>query len=181
MVRPPMDLELSLELHRQLTELAAEAEALLTMRCPRGVGEMYFEELLGLLHVRARVGGPSRMESPLWEEADTGWLFIAAAGAATHGEWAGPSTGESMCRSASLATERLAQGVVPAHPERFDMAYALEFIRNAAMEVAMVRLGLALRPNDRYSISAQPAAQQQLIEVSSTGLIGAWVARRLIV
>jgi hypothetical protein len=68
---------------------------------------------------------------------------------------------------------------VPAHPERFDTAYALEFIRNAAMEVAMARLGLALRPDDRYSISAQPAAQQQLIEVSSTGLIGAWVARRL--
>jgi hypothetical protein len=59
------------------------------------------------------------------------------------------------------------------------MAYALEFIRNAAMEVAMARLGLALRPDDRYSISAQPAAQQQLIEVSSTDLVGAWVARRL--
>jgi hypothetical protein len=129
--------------------------------------------------VRARAGGPSQLESPLWEDAETGWLFIAAAGAATHSEWAGRVVEESMRRSVALATERLAQGLVPAHPQRFDMGYALEFIRNAAMDVALARLGAALRPDDRYAVSAQPAAQELLIEVSSTGLIGAWVARQL--
>ncbi|MDA0161332.1 hypothetical protein OM076_13725 [Solirubrobacter ginsenosidimutans] len=60
MVPAEMDLELSLALQQELTELADDATVLLSIAPPRGTDGMYFEELLGLLIARARRDGPGR-------------------------------------------------------------------------------------------------------------------------
>jgi hypothetical protein len=174
-----MKLELSLRLQPELADLAGEALDLLAERPPRWLEGMFFEELLRLLHVRARPGGPSTTGGFRSETPATGGLFIAGAAAAAHSEWSGEGVDVVMQRSVARATERLASGMVPDQPERFSMPTALEHVREAAMEAALTRLGRVLRPPDEADLETEPDSLDQLLEVSSSGLAGAWIAERL--
>jgi hypothetical protein len=82
----------------KLADLADEALELLAESPPRGLEAMVFEELLGLLHVRARPGGPSTTGAFRSETPATGWLFIAAAAAAAHSDWSGEAVDVVMQR-----------------------------------------------------------------------------------
>jgi hypothetical protein len=104
------------------------------------------------------------------------WLMIAAAGASAHAQWSGQRVEGSMLRSVARATERLAGGCVPDEPLRFSMTGALDHVRQAATDAALARLAELLHPDDAMMGSD---ALDGLLEVSSSGLIGAWVSGRL--
>jgi hypothetical protein len=55
------------------------------------------------------------------------------------------------------------------------VAGALEHVREAATNAALSRLGELMHPDDAFPDDELDG----LLEVSSTGLIGAWVSRRL--
>jgi hypothetical protein len=176
MVPAEMDLERSLAIQGQLADLAEAAGTLLSEAPPRGTRGMYFEELLGMLDVRARHGRPAVVSWVSQDSPEARWLMIAAAGASAHAGWSGHRVEDSMIRSVARATERLASGCVPDEPQRFSMAGALEHVREVALDAALARLAEVMHPEDSETGSD---ALDGLLEASSTGLIGAWVSRRL--